>query len=133
MITMTPEVKEAFWRIIRNRKNPKIEPMIDGQSGFLFLDKNGKTMVAQHWEKYFKHAREKYNRTHAIQLPTITPHVCRHTFCSNMTKAGMNPKMLQYIMGHSEIGVTLNTYTHVGFEAAEEEMKRISEANSKKN
>ena len=132
MIPMTPEVKEAFWRIISNRKNPKVEPMIDGQSGFLFLDKNGKPMVAQHWEKYFQHAREKYNRTHAIQLPTITPHVCRHTFCSNMAKAGMNPKMLQYIMGHSEIGVTLNTYTHVGFDAAEEEMKRISEANSKK-
>ena len=49
-----------------------------------------------------------------------------------MAKAGMNPKMLQYIMGHSEIGVTLNTYTHVGFDAAEEEMKRISEVNSKK-
>ena len=132
MIPMTPEVKEAFWRIISNRKKPKVEPMIDGQSGFLFLDKNGMPMVALHWEKYIKHAREKYNRTHAIQLPTITPHVCRHTFCSNMAKAGMNPKMLQYIMGHSEIGVTLNTYTHVGFDAAEEEMKRITEANSKK-
>ena len=27
-----------------------------------------------------------------------TPHVCRHTFCSNMAKSGMNPKTLQYIM-----------------------------------
>ncbi len=33
----------------------------------------------------------------------MTPHVCRHTFCSNQARAGMNPKVLQYVMGHSEI------------------------------
>ena len=51
----------------------------------------------------------------------ITPHVCRHTFCSNMAKSGMNPKTLQYIMGHSDIGVTLNTYTHFSIDDAKEE------------
>ena len=38
----------------------------------------------------------------------------------------MNPKTLQYILGHSEIGVTLNTYTHFGFDEASVEVKRIS-------
>ena len=47
-------------------------------------------------------------------MPKVTPHVCRHTFCSNMAKSGMNPKTLQYLMGHSDISVTLNTYTHIG-------------------
>lgn len=37
----------------------------------------------------------------------------------------MNPKSLQYIMGHSDIGVTLNTYTHLGYEDAEEEMLKL--------
>lgn len=37
----------------------------------------------------------------------------------------MNPKTLQYIMGHSDIGVTLNTYTHLGFEDAKEEMQEL--------
>lgn len=37
----------------------------------------------------------------------------------------MNPKTLQYLMGHSEIGVTLNTYTHLGLQDATEEMKRM--------
>ena len=45
----------------------------------------------------------------------------------NMAKSGMNPKTLQYIMGHSDIGVTLNTYSHVGFEDAKEELKRVAE------
>lgn len=124
-VPMTDEVYDCFKRIIANRKKPKVEPMIDGKTGFLYLDKNEMPMVALHWEKYFQHIREKYNSIHKVQMPTITPHVCRHTFCSNMAKSGMNPKALQYIMGHSEIGVTLNTYTHVKFEDAEEEMKRI--------
>ena len=53
------------------------------------------------------------------------PHVCRHTYCSNMAKSGMNPKALQYLMGHSDISVTLNTYTHVNLEDAREEVARI--------
>lgn len=57
-------------------------------------------------------------------LPKITPHVCRHTFCSNMAKSGMNPKMLQYIMGHSDISVTMNTYTHVKFQDAQEDFQK---------
>ena len=52
-------------------------------------------------------------------MPPITPHVCRHTFCSNMAKSGMNLKTLQYLMGHSDIAMTFNVYTHVGFEDAE--------------
>ena len=44
-----------------------------------------------------------------------------------MAKPGMNPKTLQYLMGHSDIGVTLNTYTHLGLEDAEDELKRLEE------
>lgn len=124
-VPMKEDVADCFRRIIQNRKHPKIEPMIDGYSGFLFLDKNDMPMVALHWEKYFQHIREKYNSIYRVQMPCITPHVCRHTFCSNMAKSGMNPKTLQYIMGHSDIGVTLNTYTHLQFEDALEEMKKV--------
>ena len=128
VISMTDDVYECFKRIIANRKKPKVEPMICGKSGFLYLDKNDMPMVALHWEKYFQHICEKYNSIYKVQMPKITPHVCRHTFCSNMAKSGMNPKTLQYIMGHSDIGVTLNTYTHIGFEDAQEELQRVANA-----
>ena len=129
-VPMMDGVKECFRRIIENRKKPKIEPSVADANGklycgFLFLDKNNMPMVALHWEKYFQHIREKYNSIYKVQMPKVTPHVCRHTFCSNMAKSGMNPKTLQYIMGHSDIGVTLNTYTHVGFEDAQAEMKKV--------
>ncbi len=132
-VPMQKDVADCFRRIIQNRKHPKIEPMIDGYSGFLFLDKNDMPMVALHWEKYFQHVVEKYNRIYRVQLPKITPHVCRHTYCSNMAKAGMNPKTLQYLMGHSDIGVTLNTYTHFKFEDAQAEVLLMDESCRKKS
>ena len=124
-VPMTEEVAMYFRRIIANRETPKVEPMVDGCIRFLCLDKNDMPMVALHWEKYMEHIIEKYNKIYRIQMPKVTPHVCRHTFCSNMAKSGMNPKSLQYIMGHSDISVTLNTYTHVNFEDTKEELQRV--------
>ena len=127
-VPMSDEVVACFRRILANRVAPKVEPMVDGHAGFLFLDKNDRPMVALHWEKYLQHIVEKYNKIYRIQMPKVTPHVCRHTFCSNMAKSGMNPKTLQYIMGHSDISVTLNVYTHVQFDDAQAELLRVAEA-----
>ncbi len=128
-VPMTDEVEACFRRIILSRKKPRVEPIVDGRTGFLFLDKNDMPMVALHWEKYMQHVVAKYNKIYRVQLPKITPHVCRHTFCSNMAKSGMSPKTLQYIMGHSDISVTLNTYTHVQFDDAKEELLRVANGN----
>ena len=127
-VPMSQQVVECFRRVIANRKPPKQEPIIDGYTGFLFLDKNGMPMVALHWEHYFKHILNKYNSIYKVQLPKITPYVCRHTFCSNMARSGMSPKTLQYIMGHSDISVTLNTYTHLTCDDAKAEFDRVAEA-----
>ena len=44
-----------------------------------------------------------------------------------MAKLGMNLKTLQYLMGHSDIGVTLSTYTHMGLEDAADELKKMED------
>ncbi len=132
MIPMSKEVYECFETIINNRKKPKTEFVVDGKKGFLYLDKNDRPMVAMHWEKYFQHIREKYNKIYKIPMPKVTPHVCRHTYCSNMAKSGMNPKTLQYLMGHSDIGVTLNTYTHLQYDDAKKELKKLHRSKHKK-
>jgi len=56
-------------------------------------------MVAMHWENFFRHAVAKYNSLYKVQIPNVTPHIARHTFCSRMAAESMNPKTLQYIMG----------------------------------
>ena len=128
VIPMSKDVCECFRRIIEKRKSPKVEPMIGGKTGFLYLDKNDMPMVALHWEKYFQHIVEKYNKIYKVQMPKITPHVCRHTYCSHCASSGMNPKHLQYLMGHSDIGVTLNTYTHIDFDNVKKEVKSLEKA-----
>ena len=132
MIPMSKEVYECFETIINNRKKPKTEFVVDGKKGFLYLDKNDRPMVAMHWEKYFQHIREKYNKIYKIPMPKVTPHVCRHTYCSNMAKSGMNPKTLQYLMGHSDIGVTLNTYAHLQYDDAKKELNKLHRSKHKK-
>ena len=127
-LPMTADVEQCFRAIIEDRPTPKFERLVDGRSGFLFLDKDCLPEVAMHWEHRFNHMVKRYNEIFKIQMPNITPHVCRHTYCSNQAKAGMNPKTLQYLMGHSDIGVTLNTYTHLGLEDATEELRRMEEA-----
>lgn len=124
-IPMTKEVSECFARIIEKRKEFPIEPVIDGLHGFLFLSDRGIPLDASRWQDYFHNICEKYNRTHKEPMPKVTPHVCRHTFCSKMAKNGMNPKTLQYIMGHSNISITMNTYAHIKYEDAEKEMMRV--------
>ncbi len=126
-IPMTDDVYKAFQSIIENRVEDTEEKMIDGYVGFLYRDKDGMPLVALHWEKYFNRMVARYNDIYRLQIPNITPHVCRHTYCSNMARSGMNPKTLQYLMGHSDISVTMNTYTHLGLDDARDEMVRLEE------
>ena len=72
ILPMGPDVEECFRKILSNRNPPKVEPIIDGYSGFLFFDKNDMPMVALHWEKYFQHIVEKYNRINKVQMPPVT-------------------------------------------------------------
>ena len=126
-IPITDDVAAMFQAIIEDREAPAVEKIIDGYSGFLFYDKEGKPLVAMHWQNRFNNMVNRYNDIYRIQMPNITPHICRHTYCSNQAKAGMNPKTLQYLMGHSDISVTMNVYTHFNFDDAEEELRRMEE------
>ena len=96
----------------------------DGRYQFKYIDANGKEKFVYSWR--LDHIVDKYNSIYKLQMPEITPHVCRHTYCSNMAKSGMNPKTLQYLMGHADIGTTLNVYTHVNFEDAKAEIEKLN-------
>ena len=125
-IPMTDNVYAALKNILANRRNPSVEYLVDGHSGFLLLDKNGKPCVAMHIEHHMQWAMKKYRKLHPNDpLPTITPHVLRHTFCTDMANAGMDIKDLQYLMGHSDAEVTLNVYTHASYAHAESAMQKI--------
>lgn len=45
----------------------------------------------------------------------IKPHMFRHTYASDLYKAGVDIKQAQYLLGHTDIATTLDTYTHFGY------------------
>lgn len=125
-IPMTEEVYKSLQKIVARRKQLKTEMVVDGYSGFILLDKNDRPKVALHIENECRWALKKYKKLHPEQpLPHITPHVFRHTFCTNMANAGMNIKNLQYLMGHSDANVTMNVYAHMSYIQAEAQMAEI--------
>ena len=113
-VPMSAVAYEAFQRVLHRRKDGK-GVVVDGYKDFLFLN-----------DAMFQGLAKKFNKCHAELLPEVmTPHTMRHTFCTRMANAGMNPKALQYIMGHANIVMTLNYYAHATFHSAQEEMERL--------
>lgn len=127
-VPMSAAAYEAFQRVLQNRRGAKaIE--VDGYSNFLFLNRDGLPKVAVNYDAMFKCLAKKFNKCHKEPLPSVmTPHTMRHTFCTRMANAGMNPKALQYIMGHANIVMTLNYYAHATFNSAQAEMERLEAA-----
>ena len=92
----------------------------------IFLNARNYPMYAVLYNNALNGLVKKHNKMYRdYELPHITPHVLRHTFCTNMANAGMDIKTLQYVMGHSDVGVTLNVYTHASYDRAAEQMAKI--------
>lgn len=68
---------------IGNLPKVEFEKMIDGYAGFICIDESGEALVSMHWEHRYNHMVGRYNSIFRVQMPNITPHVCRHTYCSN--------------------------------------------------
>jgi integrase len=46
-------------------------------------------------------------------IPTANFHAIRHTFATRLLEAGVHPKVVAELLGHSDVSVVLNTYSHV--------------------
>lgn len=126
-IPMTDDVCDAFRRVIRDRPAVRVERMIDGCSGFLFLTPTGLPKVAIHLENHMRKMRAKYEERYGEVLPNITPHSLRHGFCSLLARGGMPDKERSAIMGHSKVSITQDIYTHTDDGAVAEFFYRAME------
>lgn len=55
-------------------------------------------------------------------------HTLRHTFATRTIEQGMQPKVLQTILGHSTLAITMDTYVHITDDEKEKEMKKFEVA-----
>ena len=118
-IPMTPEVECSIRSVLEMRKN-KISQSIGQYSDFIFLTKKGRVKTEDNIESSFRLASKKFNELYPDTPIQITPHVLRHTFCTNLSSKGINIKSLQYLMGHSSVKLTLDLYSHVDYAQAKD-------------
>ena len=108
VLTMTDDVRELLQECIG-----------DKTEGLIFTH-NGKMITTNQVNSQFTRILKKFDiLDQTITDGKVNLHSLRHTFGTRCAEAGMPPKVLQEIMGHTDIKVTMNTY----FYATEEYMK----------
>jgi integrase len=77
------------------------------ESGFVFTKLDGEPIHPRRFSDWFE------QRTRAAQLPAIRLHDLRHSYASAALRAGVPAKVVSERLGHANISITLDTYTHV--------------------
>lgn len=111
--------KETFFQSM------KYGTSVDGYSGFVFHTRTGLPILPNRINDYLNKVISSYNELHEEKLPKVSCHTMRHTFCTRMAELGINPKSLQYIMGHSSYKVTADVYITETENHAREEFEKI--------
>lgn len=107
------------------------EYSIDGYSNFVFLNDVLKLYTPNTLTRAFHSIRDSYNNTRSddeIELPDFTSHTFRHTFCTRMAENGLDVKVLQTIMGHKTLEVTMKVYNHVDNDRIITNVKKVDSA-----
>lgn len=118
ILPMDDVTRKALLAILEKRKELKVEPIVDGYAGFVFLAHGGGVAKPQMYEALCRRIRKGFNNAHIMQID-LTPHVFRHTYCSNLVRGGIDAASLQYLMGHSHAQISFDVYTDKTFEDAE--------------
>lgn len=127
-IPMTTEVYKALieQRQKQLSKGWRTDVEIDGYRDFVFSTKNRNPIMPSAVNNALLNIVNRYNNmVGEIELPHISAHILRHTGCTRMAEAGVDPKVLQYIMGHSKISVTMDVYNHISPERNRKEMDKL--------
>ena len=103
---------------------------VDGYNDFVFLTCFGNPIMPSAYNDILYNIVRSYNKIACANglepLPHISSHTLRHTACTNLARKRIEPKALQYIMGHSSISMTMDVYNHLGVsEHAESEIIRL--------
>ena len=108
------------------------EVTIDGYTDFIFINRFGQVQHQATLNKAIRRIIRDCNDEQFLHsdepdvlLPHFSCHSLRHTFTTRMCEAGVNIKVIQDALGHSDISTTLNIYADVTKEMKAEEFKGL--------
>ena len=123
-IPMLDSVKEAFLEEKRNQEESGLycKSIIDGYQDFVFCNRFGEVLnlgvINKALRRIMVDCNEKVWEKHEgdempLLLPRISCHSFRHTYATRLCESGMNIKVIQGLLGHSDISTTMNIYVDV--------------------
>ncbi|MBD5081861.1 MAG: tyrosine-type recombinase/integrase [Ruminococcaceae bacterium] len=118
-----PMTQEAYDILIHKKheyKERKVSNIL--YSDFVFVNQNGRPIQNAVYNAAIYVIAKK------IGIEKFSMHTLRHTFATRAIEAGMKPKTLQEILGHSNISITMNLYVHVTDDEKEKEIKKLEQA-----
>ena len=109
--------------------------VIDDVSGFVFQSRFGNAIIPNEANKILTRVVNAYNKKETMAaeiehrkpflLQDFTPHTLRHTFCTRMCASGLDLKVIQRAMGHSNIAMTMDVYNNITTDYMQESFKSI--------
>ena len=138
MIPMTTDVYETMKHEYEvQQENGFNDLQVDGMSGFVFSNRFGNLYTLNAVNKAIQSIRTAYNeeemfsaikeKREPVLIPHFSCHVIRHTFATRLCEVESNLKVIQTIMGHSDIRTTMEIYAEATEAGMEEAMDRLSE------
>ena len=115
---ITKKLKE--YKEIQNKKIGNIN-----KYNLVFCNPLGEYMSGNLVYTEFKKTIKRINKDKE-QIPNITFHGLRHTYATRLFEKGISPKIIQEALGHSNISITLNIYTHISEKLKEDTGDKIN-------
>lgn len=106
--------------IAQKEKNKNIKEIQEEWSEFIFLSRKGEPVKNSAYDTALFKICDK------AEINRFSMHILRHTFATRCIEGGMMPKTLQKILGHSNIGITMNLYVHITEEEKQKEIDKVS-------
>ena len=136
-VPIMPQVIEAFMEEYRWAQTKHFRSVtVDGYTDFIFTKQNGSVYTSIRLDLALKNIVEAHNKREQILaleedrepvlLPHITNHMLRHTFCSRLCERDANIKVIQTVMGHASVNITMDIYAEVSREKQFEEIDRMA-------
>ncbi len=120
----TIPMTEVAFQILKRKESEKVSRFVcdEKYKDFVFLCRKGSPVKNSTYDTALYKLAEKAGLEH------FSMHTLRHTFATRCIEAGMRPKTLQEILGHANIGITMNLYVHNTEDEKEKEIKKFEEA-----
>lgn len=129
-IPITEETRVALkkQRFVQLAHTKRCNVIIDGYQNFIFTTAKGYPYASANIKRIISRICEEHNKNcdNTMELlPHISPHTFRHTYCTRLCENDINIKVIQNIMGHTDIKTTMDIYTHVTESRKADELKKV--------